>query len=444
MNEQQIWKIIRQRDFTISDSDVDVATKNFLDNINRENYNFNNYKRDIFTQQGKKRAIYSFTKLSCEDILCQYLKRQLDNSFQIRYASRSKIINILFNVLPAVKDMNDFVIIRADFKSFFDSVLTNHVYSKYIQKSLMSRADKEILEQYITTFDYCYAGLCLSNGMTEIVCRDFDERIKAKLAKVGVFFYERYVDDLLIITNRYISKDDFFKLINNTIEEVFGECQVKLSTSPGKFSYISRRNLSAISEFNFLGYEFQIEEVLKAKGSKSWKEIQFKYGIAGKKRRKYKGIIENAFVQYKKNNDIELLRQRIKIYSSRVVIARTIGSSSFDWLTKGVVSNYNELRYHMDCLLPDTNSFMKNLYLDLLRQYGFQIPYFLKQATTDPSIYCIFSNMSRNRTIMFEKNIGVSETTITKWINKIDPTYNAFGKDYYRIVVDYLNLLKVE
>ena len=95
MNEQQIWKIIRQRDFSISDSDVDVATEIFLDDVNHENYNFNNYTREIFTQQGKKRAVYSYPRLSCEDILCQYLKRQLDNSFQIRYASRNKIMNIL-------------------------------------------------------------------------------------------------------------------------------------------------------------------------------------------------------------------------------------------------------------------------------------------------------------------------------------------------------------
>ena len=52
MNEQQIWKIIRQRDFSISDSDVDVATEIFLDDVNHENYNFNNYTREIFTQQG--------------------------------------------------------------------------------------------------------------------------------------------------------------------------------------------------------------------------------------------------------------------------------------------------------------------------------------------------------------------------------------------------------
>lgn len=444
MNEQQIWKIIRQRDFTISDSDVDAATAIFVDEVQRENYNFANYNREIFTQQGKKRVVYSYPKLSCEDILCQYLKRQLDKSFQIRYASRSKIMNILFNILPVVKDMNDFVIIRADFKSFFDCVLTEHVYSKYIQESLISRADKDILEQYVSTFKHCYAGLCLSNGMTEIVCRDFDERIKAKLAKVGVFFYERYVDDLLIITNRYISKDDFLQLINTTIREVFGKCQVKLSTSQGKFSYINRRNMSAISKFNFLGYDFQLSEVTKTKNNKTYKEIQFKFGITEKKRRKYKGIIEKAFIQYKNDRNMELLRQRIKIYSSRVVIARTIGSSSFDWLTKGVVSNYNELRYHMDSLLPDTNSFMKNLYFDLLRQYGCQIPFFLKQSTTNPSIYCIYSNMSRNRTIMFEKNIGVSETTVIKWIRKLNPMYNAFGKDYYRIVVDYLDLIKVE
>lgn len=163
-----------------------------------------------------------------------------------------------------------------------------------------------------------------------------------------------------------------------------------------------------------------------------------------KKRKKYTGIIERAFIQFKKDGDIELLRQRLKIYSSRVVIARTIGSSSYDWLKKGVVANYNELQFHMDALEPQTKDFLKNLYVKLLSKHGCVMPYFLKQSLTEESIYNLESNMKRNRSIMFEKNIGVSESTLLKWIRKLNPEYCNEDKDYYRMVIDYLALIKVE
>ena len=52
--------------------------------------------------------------------------------------------------------------------------------------------------------------------------------------------------------------------------------------------------------------------------------------------------------------------------------------------------------------------------------------------------------MGRNRTLVFEKNIGIPEETILRWIRKIDPLYSEVGKDYYRIVIEYLELLKIE
>lgn len=438
ISKQQIEYLVRKRDFSLTDAEVDRRSAILLNDISNNRFNFSSYTREVFTQQGEKRVIYSYPKLSCEDILCQYLKKQIDSVFYVKYASRSRIMNILFNVLPVVKDMNDFVIIRADFKSFFDSVLVKHVYDQYIQNSLLKRYDKELLELYADEFKYCYAGLCLSNGMTEIVCRDFDERIKAKMSQYGVFFYERYVDDILLIMNKYIAKDKFLDLMNLTIREVFGDSPVKLATSPEKFSYISKRKMRANSSevFSFLGYEFELKNVTN--------EIFFKYGIAEKKRRKYSGIIERAIIQYSKDNDLELLRQRIKIYSSRVVIGRTIGSSTFDWLMKGVVASYNELQHHMDALRPDTSDFLRNLYFQLMRKHGVKIPYFMKQSAQEESIYNISSTMKRNRTIIFQDHIGVSRSTLVKWIRKLDSSYLDFGKDYYRIVVDYLNLIKIE
>ena len=369
------------------------------------------------------------------------MKQQLDRAFHIKYASRSKIINLLFNTLVATKNMNDFVIVRADFKSFFDSVKSEYVYEKYILPSIIKREDKQLLEKYVENFKYCYAGLCLSNGMTEIVCKDFDIVLKARLSEYGVFFYERYVDDMLIMFNNYISENRIKNIIRETIIEVFGSCPVRLSSSPGKFSYISRRNLVPSQNFNFLGYEFFILKTVNGRGDEI---IDFEYGIAEKKRTKYSNMIERAFINYKLTGNDEVFRQQLKIFSSRVVIARQILGSNFDWLTKGVIANYNELQNVCDYLNVDTKTFLSDLFYQLLRKYDIKRPYFLpKRTSNEESIYNLYSNMKRNRSLLFEESIGVPQEVVLEWIHKIDPFYSAYGKDYYRIVVEYLEMIKI-
>ena len=437
MSIENISNIIRRIDYTLTDAEIDYWSNRCTNAIQNEAYDFSVNNRKIFSQKGKKRVIYSFDHLSVENILSHYLKSQLDKAFRIKYASRSKIINLLFNTLVATKNMNDFVIVRADFKSFFNSVHSRYVYEKYILQSILKREEKQILEQYVNTFKYCYAGLCLSNGMTEIISKNFDIVLKAKLSEYGVFFYERYVDDMLIMFNNYISEVNVKAIINEAIREVFGTCPVHLSNGPGKFSYISRRNLGARQAFNFLGYEFS---VLKSASD----SIGFEYGITEKKREKYSNIIEGAFLNYKVTGDEELFRQQLKLFSSRVVIARQLMGHSFDWLTKGVVANYNELRHYCNHLDIDTQSFLKNLYYILLKKHGIKRPYFIsKQSDTEDSMYCLLSNMNRNRTLLFEENIGIPKNVILKWIYKINPMYSSYGKDYYRIVIEYLEMVKI-
>ena len=441
MSLENIRGVIRKIDYTLTEDEIDDWCEECRYAIQTETYDFSSFSREVYSQSGKKRVIYSFPKLSVENMLSHYLKQQLDRAFHIKYASRSKIINLLFNTLVATKNMNDFVIVRADFKSFFDSVKSEYVYEKYILPSIIKREDKQLLEKYVENFKYCYAGLCLSNGMTEIVCKDFDIVLKARLSEYGVFFYERYVDDMLIMFNNYISENRIKNIIRETIIEVFGSCPVRLSSSPGKFSYISRRNLVPSQNFNFLGYEFFILKTVNGRGVEI---IDFEYGIAEKKRTKYSNMIERAFINYKLTGNDEVFRQQLKIFSSRVVIARQILGSNFDWLTKGVIANYNELQNVCHYLNVDTKTFLSDLFYQLLRKYDIKRPYFLpKRTSNEESIYNLYSNMKRNRSLLFEESIGVPQEVVLEWIHKIDPFYSAYGKDYYRIVVEYLEMIKI-
>lgn len=441
MNTQEIIQdILHKRNKSLNKGQIATEANKILNIIiNSGGYNFSVPQKTVYTQQKKQRIIYSYTKSSHEDILCQYLKIKIDDIFHIKYASRDKIINLLFNILPTISKINDFVIIKADFKSFFDSVLTEHVYNKYILESSLKRFDKELLKQYIKNSKYCYSGLCLSNGFTEIVCRDFDDHLRARLSKYGVFFYERYVDDIILITNRFITQDDFKELAKSTIKEVFGTCPVKLNEE--KFSYLSRREFNGQYVFSFLGYAFQL-----IKNKKD--QITFNYGISDNKQKKYKGLIERAILNYKKDNNVELFRQRIKIYSSRIVIAHSSHNARFEWITKGFVENYKELRNREDDLIKSTKDFLCNTYMNLLKEHNIKPFDFIVEYpnTKKNSIYNLYSNITRNRTIIFEEKIGVSKKTLVRWIQKLTPSYhyNPKTKSYYGIVMDYLDMIKIK
>ena len=144
---ENIHGVIRRIDYTLTDADIDIWAQQCILAVENETFDFSTKVKEVFTQSGKRRVIYHYPKLSVENFICHYLKKRLDKVFKIEYASRSKIINLLFNTIPALKNMNDFVIIRADFKSFFDSVLSRFVYEKYVLPSLLPRGDKDILEK---------------------------------------------------------------------------------------------------------------------------------------------------------------------------------------------------------------------------------------------------------------------------------------------------------
>ena len=432
-----IRTVIRKNNFFLSENQIEELALECENAVQNESYQFDKYTKSVLSKNGKKRLIYSFPKDSVENILCHYLKKKLDKAFHLKYASRNKIINLLFNTLVATKNMNDFVIVRADFKSFYDSVYSKYVFERYILPSLLKRGDKQVLEKYISEIKYCYAGLCLSNCMTEIVCKDFDVVLKARLSEYGVFFYERYVDDIIIMFNNFILEEKIKNIIKETINDIFGRCPVRLSNDSGKFTYISKRHISNKQSFNYLGYEFFI---LKDSNDK----IKFNYGITKQKREKYSNIVERAFINYKKEKNEELLRQQLKVFSSRVVISRQILGSSLDWLTKGVVANYNELKNYTNQLDDETMEYLKYLFYQLLEKHKIKRPYFIsKKQSSDNSMYNLYSNMKSNKTLLFDENIGIQKEVLLKWIHRIDGSYTNINSDYYRIAMDYLELIKI-
>lgn len=419
---------------------IDIA----LTAYQNKTYDFGNYTRMLLRQDGKKRTVMMYPPFSTEELLCIYLKRMLDRKFHIAYPNRNTFVRSLFDALYALKDMSDYTILKFDFADFFNSVSSSYVYHKYIKGNGLERDQASLLEQFVEKTQYAYAGLNTSNILCEIIAKHFDNLLMEKFAKSGVILYRRYIDDGIIIFNQYVSQDRCMDLMNEAISTIFSEfvmgaAQCNVSLNVGKTEYIARRFLSvggASRTFDFLGYEFV------ASLDTSEKTV-FQYGITQKKIEKYTKRVDSIVKNYVNDphKNMELLRHQIKAFTHRSVY-RINRYKSVIWKSKGFLSNYSELRYHMDELTPQTKTFLKTAVYKAFTNNGLSLPYFLRGNRNGESIYSLYNNMAKYRTLLFVELIGIDMKTLKKMCSQIDIDINS-GKDYDGLVREYLIKVKV-
>lgn len=449
---KEIEKIIEYQNSSLllqdrkSESALKTIIENVKDNYKSGNYNFLSFTDIAIKQFGKVRHTKTFEPFSCEETLCIYLKRVLDRKFHIKYPNRNEYMHSLFDVVNALHNMNDYSIFRFDFEDFFNSVSSEYVFKKYISNSSLERYQIELFEEFVKKTKYAYAGLNTSNIFCEIIAKSFDEILSLKFKSCGLIFYRRYIDDGILIFNKRVGLDRCLSIINEAINAVFFDesissakkCKTRLNTS--KTKYLSAYDLAtsnSTADFDFLGYKFVLSPVFVA-GSNQIK-TSFKYGITQKKIDKYSKRIDDIVKEYQTNGNIELLRHQIKAFSFRTVY-QIPKYKSLIWKTKGFISNYQELRYRMDLLTDETEDFLKNSIVRAFTSKGLSLPYFLT-GDRNESIYNLYNNMCKYRTLLFVEPIGINKTGLDKLCNQVG--IFDVSKCYDGLVRDYLIKVKV-
>lgn len=428
----------RRSEAIVSSIVADVIQANETNTVD-----FSKFETVTLRQDGKKRRIKMYPLFSNEEILCIYLKRVLDRRFHIEYPNRNTFMRSVFNMTAALKDIPDYTIFRFDFSDYFNSVSSAYVYAKYITEVSLERHEAALLKRFVDSTQYAYAGLNTSNIFCEIIAKRFDEKLLQKFNQQGLILYKRYIDDGMLIFNRFISEADCLAAINATIREVFfdptvkvpSRCKTKLNMQ--KTKHIARRSLTPGSQetFDFLGYEF----MLRPNGDE---KTDFLYGITQKKIAKYTKRINSIVKKYASSGtkDIELLRHQIKGFSFRAVY-RITHYKTVIWKSKGFISNYCELRYRMHKLIPATESFLKTVIFNAFTTNGVALPYFMK-GNGNESIYNLYNNLKNYRTLLFVDLIGINMQTLEKMCQQIKIDTDN-GKDYDGLVRDYLIKIKV-
>ncbi|MTI47603.1 MAG: hypothetical protein FH761_07160 [Firmicutes bacterium] len=391
----------------------------------------------IITQSSKKRIVLNVERESLEELTLKYLKKRLDNIFNIKYPNRTKIMRNCFSIFRSINKMRDFVIFRYDFKDFFQSVRSADIFDRYIASSNLSRFEKDILETMTKLYDRCFPGLPTSNAFIEIITRDFDLRLRAKLVRFGLISYYRYVDDGIMVFNRYIDELEIKNIIRETLREVFIKSKVKLNKN--KITYMSKSSCQE-EDFTYLGYYFKI--------TNENNKIKFKYGISEKKLKKYRNKLLKIIKDYKDNKKVELFRQRLQFLISRVVFYNNFSSKyskQANWDVIGIVSNYYELRNYInqsDKITYKTEKFLTRELIDIIddKLGSENRPFFLKN---EYKAYTLKYGMENKKSIVFHPNIGWSQQHLINKINRLDSSVSTSRRSYRELVKIYISLLKL-
>lgn len=431
--------------------ELDLIVEKVKSDVKNKNYDFSSASSLVLTQHGKKRFVKLYEdSYSTESILCQCIKQIFDRNFKIKYPNRNNTIKSLFTTLSAAKQMSEFTIVRFDFKDYFNSVSAIYVFKKYLKPELTDRFEIDLINDFVKKTKYAYAGLKTSNAIAEIIARQFDSSIRNAFLSYGLLYFERYVDDSIMILNQNVGEAEIKCILQKVLSDVFFDDTVNVDTkcktkfNDSKFCFISRRNIgSSPYVIDYLGYEFRF--------SLNSKRIELKYGITTAKREKYNKRIEqliSCFVNsnHKDYGNLELLRHRIAAFTSRTVYLNKRFRANV-WKTKGFILNYGELRYLLetDLIHEDTKLFLKNMVDEAFNRAGVPKPYFVLGAQSGPG-YNLFENMKVNKTILLVEHIGYEYNALIKLCNQVGiSTTDANGKrrGYGTLVRDYLIKVKV-
>ena len=277
-----------------------------------------------------------------ENISQKLIIRKLNDNIKRIYkdeqANRKFIIH---QVKTLLSEDAPFWVIKADIKSFYESIDRERIFRKLKNDAMISYYSIFILQKI---FEYpsisnetgLPRGINISSTLSEIYMRKFDNWVQRSQ---DVYYYARFVDDIIIFLSNKESAYNLFETLNENLAEI---CSLEINTIKTELiegetfkALKSTRNRTATkSKVEYLGYQFYIDPTSTKKNKKVG------ISIADKKVKKIKTRLVKSYIDFTKNGDFALLTKRMKFLTGNYGISK---SSDESILKAGIFYNYTHL-----------------------------------------------------------------------------------------------------
>lgn len=222
---------------------------------------------------------------------------------------------IVSNLKHFLREGVPYRVYRFDIRSFYESVPQSELLKMVTDLNELSGQSKEQLANVLRHFSDLGGtgvprGLAISSVLSDLLMKNFDYEVARK---ANVYFYARYVDDIVLVTNNLENDRSF-------VRELEAQLPGELLFNPAKFrTAVCHERAKPVDtpspqfSFDFLGYEFTVFEPKKG-ASEKYRSVRI--DISGNKRRKIKTRLLRAFREYSSSGDVTLLRQRVQFLTS--------------------------------------------------------------------------------------------------------------------------------
>ncbi|WP_426149417.1 antiviral reverse transcriptase Drt3a [Pseudomonas sp. DC3000-4b1] len=265
----------------------------------------------------KGKRIFS-PKTFSDELLLRKINRNLQKNFNQSEISRDSVVA---NLRELLREGIDYRIYRLDIKSFYESVDHTLIKDRLHTSLLTSVQTKKFVGSIVEAHALrgltgVPRGLALSATLAEIIMADFDNLIKNDS---HVRYYGRYVDDIIIITDKKERAHRFITYIQKSLPNGFelnrskqAICETNGDVKPHKNGTPATKEI----DFEYLGYRFQVRSPIltKMKPSQHYRDV--KLDIAHTKVKKTKTRIAKALLAYILDRDFDLLLLRLKFLCS--------------------------------------------------------------------------------------------------------------------------------
>lgn len=343
-NYKQFKKLQRLGDFNSVNNNLEQLNEK-LQNLefkllNIENYKFSKIKRFCLNNKNIYCLDDNNDSYIEDDFILRKINQNIKRIFSVKQSDRNVIIKQIENLLNEKQDCH---IYRLDIQTFYESISKNIVVNKVLSSSLVSAETKLLLKTFFNELNDISGlprGLNISATLSELYMKSFDKKI---ISMEGVYYYARFVDDIIVFSFKNIPFENFENLLKNNNALLLNKQKSRV------YNVDFNKNIS----IEYLGYEFIVD-----------KKKKLTINVSKKKLSKIKTKFILSLIDYKKNNDFKLLKNRLlfltttyPIKSSRQKISKY---KDLGYLQAGIFFNYSNISSDSDSL-ANLDKFVRNV-----------------------------------------------------------------------------------
>nr|WP_255631347.1 antiviral reverse transcriptase Drt3a [Caballeronia sp. dw_19] len=304
----------------------------------------------------------------CRNIEQMLATRLVSQNIRANYRIRQQNRNVIIkNLISMLKESGPYNIFRFDIESFFENIDRKELKKRLMNDGQCSRQTILLIFQLFDRLDKqsivgLPRGLGISATLSEYVLHEFDNAIKREN---DVFFYARFVDDIVLITSPDLNKSAAINLLDKNI---FPGLNIHKKGKKISQHFVPRatdnnqENLK-IHPFEYLGYQFSIFENNHLHDTiLGIPKRRIEVDICQEKIDKLTGRVINSFTSYISTSThsaaFALLENRIKALTGNYIINDPSTNIS---IKTGIYYNYHEKNITRDCPLKKLDALLRGL-----------------------------------------------------------------------------------